>query len=73
MSGISQKYIINGTLQTPTPWNKNISFISSGGGASTIVAEFQARVTAAGSPTFFEASTCLTNTIQSFLNIDLAP
>ncbi len=73
MAITKQKYIIGGTLQTPTPWNRNIAFISTGGGANTIVSAFQARVAAAGSPTFFEASTCLTNTIQSFLNIDLAP
>ena len=74
MAITKQKYIIGGTLQTPTRWNRNIAFISAGGsGASAIVSAFQARVAAAGSPTFFEASTCLTNTIQSFLNIDLAP
>jgi hypothetical protein len=73
MAITKQKYIIGGTLQTPTRCNRNIAFISSGGGANTIVSAFQARVAAAGSPTFFEASTCLTNTIQSFLNIDLAP
>jgi len=73
MAITKQKYIIGGTLQTPTRWNRNIAFISSGGGANTIVSAFQARVAAAGSPTFFEASACLTNTIQSFLNIDLAP
>lgn len=53
--------------------HRNISFISVGGGASAIVSAFQTRVAAAGTTTFFEATPCLTNTIQSLLNIDLAP
>lgn len=73
MAITKQKYIIGGTLQTPTPWNRNVAFISAGGGASTIVSAFQSRVAAAGTTTFFEATPCLTNTIQSLLNIDLAP
>lgn len=52
---------------------RNTSFISAGGGASAIVSAFQSRVAAAGTTTFFEATPCLTNTIQSLLNIDLAP
>lgn len=71
MAITKQKYIIGSTLQTPTPWNRNLGFISSGAGASFIVTSFQTRV--ATNNGTFESFSCAQNTIQSLLNIDLAP
>lgn len=73
MAITKQKYIIGSTLQTPTPWNRNLGFISSGAGGNTIVSAFQTRVAAAGNATFFEARDCNVNTINTLLSIDLAP
>ena len=67
MAITKQKYIIGSSLQTPTPWNRNIAFISSGGGAGLIVANFQALVTAQGGT--LQTAACTQNVISALLNI----
>ena len=62
-----QKYIIGSTLQTPTPWNRNVSFISAGGGAGAIVVSFQFLVSARGAT--LETFQCTQNVIAGLLAI----
>jgi hypothetical protein len=69
MAITKQKYIIGGTLQTPTPWNRNIGFISAGGGAGAIVVSFQSLVNAQGGTV--ETFQCTQNVIAALIAIDL--
>jgi hypothetical protein len=69
MAITKQKYIIGGTLQTPTPWNRNIGFISAGGGAGAIVVSFQTLVTDQGGT--IETFECTQNVVARLLAIDL--
>jgi hypothetical protein len=69
MAVTKQKYIIGGTLQTPTPWNRNVSFISAGGGAGAIVVSFQGLVNAQGGTV--ETFQCTQNVVARLLAIDL--
>lgn len=69
MAITKQKYIIGGTLQTPTPWNRNIGFISAGGGAGAIVVSFQTLVNANGGTV--ETFQCTQNVIAALIAIDL--
>ena len=69
MAITKQKYIIGGTLQTPTPWNRNIGFISAGGGAGAIVVSFQTLVSAQGGTV--ETFQCTQNVIAGLIAIDL--
>ena len=67
MAITKQKYIIGGTLQTPTPWNRNIGFISAGGGAGSIVVSFQTLVSAQGGT--IETFQCTQNVVAYLLTI----
>lgn len=69
MAITKQKYILGGSLQTPTPWNRNLGFIGSGGGgiASSIVLAFQSLVNTQGGTV--ETVACSQNTITALLNI----
>ncbi len=69
MAITKQKYIIGGTLQTPTPWNVNIGFISAGGGPGAIVVSFQTLVNAQGGTV--ETFQCTQNVIAALIAIDL--
>jgi hypothetical protein len=67
MAVTKQKYIIGSTLQTPTPWNRNVSFISAGGGAGAIVVSFQSLVNAQGGT--IETFQCTQNVVAVLLAI----
>ena len=69
MAITKQKYILGSSLQTPTPWNRNLGFIGSGGGgiASSIVLAFQSLVNAQGGTV--ETVACSQNAITGLLNI----
>ena len=69
MAVTKQKYIIGSTLQTPTPWNRNLGFISAGGGAGAIVVSFQTLVSAQGGT--IETFQCTQNVIAALIAIDL--
>lgn len=69
MAITKQKYIIGGTLQTPTPWNRNTAFISAGGGPGAIVVSFQTLVNAQGGT--LETAACTQNVIAALIAIDL--
>jgi hypothetical protein len=65
MAVTKQKYIIGGTLQTPAPWNRNVAFISAGGGAGSIVVSFQTLVNAQGGT--LETFQCTQNVVAVLL------
>jgi hypothetical protein len=67
MAITKQKYIIGSTLQTPTPWNRNLGFFGSGTTVGQIVLNFQSLVTAAGG--ILETATCTQNVITGLQNI----
>jgi hypothetical protein len=67
MAVTKQKYIIGSTLQTPTPWNRNIAFISAGGGAGAIVVSFQGLVNDQGGT--IETFQCTQNVVAYLLTI----
>ena len=69
MAITKQKYIIGSSLQTPTPWNKNLGFISAGGGAGSIVVSFQTLVNAQGGT--LDTFQCTQNVVARLLAIDL--